>query len=249
MSQKFRRPLPTDVEYRKSDREPEADYTKQLAWIFLLYGNLAALFRHHADVFVGGNQFWYPIEGEDELKVAPDVYVVFGRPKEHRTSWKQWREGNVPMTVVFEVLSLRNRASEYFVKHNFYEEHGVEEYYLYDSAINRLDVFLRQGDRLRHVRKPDGFISPRLGIRFDLSGPEMVVFLPSGRRFLTFEEVDEERLRLEAERDEEHRQRLVAEERADLLQQRSARLAELGRKARHQQATPAELEELQRLEE
>ena len=106
------------------------------------------------------------------------------------------------------------------------------------------------------MRKVDGFVSPRLGIRFDLSGPEMVVFTPSGRRFLTFEELEEERLRLEAaskqleaDRDEERRQRLVAEERADLAQQHVARLAELSRKARSQQATPEELEELQRLEE
>jgi Uma2 family endonuclease len=270
VNQLLRNQLPPDVEYPESDGEPMADNTKQLVWIVVLYGNLAALFRNHADIFVGGNQIWYPVEGEDTLKMAPDVYVVFGRPKGHRTSWKQWKEGNVPMTVVFEVLSPRNRAMEMLDKLAFYEDHGVEEYYVYDPEENRLNIYLRQGDMLRRDRKVDGFTSPRLGIRFDLSGPEMVVYLPSGRRFLTFEEVEDERLRLEAagkqleaerlrlevagkqleaERDEEHRQRLVAEERADLLQQRSARLAELGRKARHQQATPEELDELQRLEE
>jgi Uma2 family endonuclease len=277
VNQVLRRPLPTDVEYPESDGEPMADNTKQLVWIVVLYSNLAALFRHQPDVFVGGNQFWYPVEGENELKLAPDVYVVFGRPKGHRPSWKQWEEDNVPMTVVLEVLSPRNRGLEMINKQTFYEDHGVAEYYLYDPEENCLQVYLRQGEMLRRVYKVDGFTSPRLGIRFDLSGPEMVVFLPSGRRFLTFEEVDEERLRLEAEQAEEHRQRLVAEERADQAQQRadqaqqradqaqqradqaqqradqaqqrSARLAELSRKARHQQATQAELEELQRLEE
>jgi Uma2 family endonuclease len=256
VNQVLSNPLPREVEYPESDGEPMADNTKQLLWIVVLYGNLAALFRHQPDVFVGGNQFWYPVEGEDQLKLALDVYVVFGRPKGHRPSWKQWEEGNVPMTVVFEVLSPRNRATEMLDKLAFYEDHGVEEYYAYDPEVNRLHVYLRQGDMLRRVRKVDGFTSPRLGIRFDLSGPEMVVFLPSGRRFMTFEEVEEERLRLEvagkqleAERDEEHRQRLVAEGRADLLQQRSARFAELSRKARHQQATQAEIEELQRLED
>jgi len=36
-------------------------------------------------------------------------------------------------------------------------------------------------------------------IRFDLTGPEMVVYLPDGRRFLTFEELQAEREQLQAD--------------------------------------------------
>src|SRR5947209_6721018 len=96
---------PAKIFYPESDGQPMADNTQQLRWIFVLVGNLAALFHERADVFVSGNQFWYPVEGEPEMKMAPDAYVVFGRPKGDRSSWQQWAEAGVPMTVVFEVLS------------------------------------------------------------------------------------------------------------------------------------------------
>jgi hypothetical protein len=163
------------------------------------------------------------------------VLVAFGRLKGDRGSYKQWEEDNVPLTVVFEVLSPGNTPPEMADKQAFYEEYGVEEYYVYDPDSNHLQVYLRRGDVLRRVRPADGFVSPRLGIRFDLSAPEMVVRGPDGLPFLTFEEV-------KAARDD-------AEQRADQAEQRAARLAELSRKARRSQASADELQELDRLEE
>jgi hypothetical protein len=32
-------------------------------------------------VVVAADNFWYPVEGEPQTVFAPDVYVVFGRPK------------------------------------------------------------------------------------------------------------------------------------------------------------------------
>src|SRR5262249_47009657 len=96
-------------------------------------------------------------------------------------------------------------------------------------------VYLRKDDLLRRVHPTHGFVSPRLGIRFDLYGPEMAVFAPDGRRFLSFEELQAERDELQAQRDRER--------------QRSARLAELSRKARRQQASREELREREGLED
>lgn len=64
-----------------------ADNSRRFRWIFVFAGNLSALFRDNADVFVCGNQFWYPVEGVPEIRLAPDVYVVFGRPKGERPSY------------------------------------------------------------------------------------------------------------------------------------------------------------------
>jgi Uma2 family endonuclease len=216
------------VFYPESDGQPMADNTKQLRWIVVLYGNLAALFRDRGDVFVAANLYWYPVEGSSELQIAPDVLVVFGRPKGDRGSYRQWEEDNVPLTVVFEILSPSNTVPEMDDKQAFYEEHGVEEYYMYDPDGNRLIAFVRRGEVLRRVRPVAGFVSPRLGIAFDLSGTELVVRRPDARPFLTFEE-------LEAARDQ--------------AEQRAARLAELSRKARRGQASVEELQELDRLEE
>jgi Uma2 family endonuclease len=234
--------LPGPVLYPDSDGKPMAENTLQFLWIVVLHGNFAALFRGQPDVFVAGDLLWYPVEGRPEIRTAPDVLVVFGRPKGHRGSYKQWEEDNIPVTVAFEVLSPSNTAQEMADKRAFYEEYGVEEYYVYDPDRIRLEVYRRKGDVLKRVRGAAALVSPRLGIRFDLSGPEMVVYYPDGRRFLSFEEVAAERERLDDERERERR-------RADQAQERFARLAELSRKARRGQASPEELAELERLEE
>jgi Uma2 family endonuclease len=44
--------------------------------------------------------------------VAPDVMVVFGRPKGERRSYRQWQEGNIAPQVVFEILSSGNTLKE-----------------------------------------------------------------------------------------------------------------------------------------
>jgi Uma2 family endonuclease len=231
---------PGAIVYPESDGKPMADNSKQFRWIQVLSGNLAALFRDRADVLVAGDMLCYPEEGHPEVRAAPDVFVVFGRPKGDRGSYKQWEEGHVPLTVTFEVLSPGNDPFEMADKLAFYDEHGVEEYYLYDPDHNRLAAYLRHGEALRRVWKVDGWVSPRLGIRFDLSGPEMVVFYPNGRRFLTFEE-------LEAERERAERRAESAEQRAESAEMRAERLAELTRRALAQQATPEELQELHQL--
>jgi Uma2 family endonuclease len=205
------------VEYPDDDRLPMAGNSRQLRWIVTLYDNLCALLRSAADVFVAGNHLWYPLEGRPEVRTAPDVMVVFGRPKGDRSSYKQWEEDGIPVTVAFEVLSPGNTVPEMADKFAFYEDHGAEEYYLYDPDNNRLYIFVRQDDALVRVPQVDGFVSPRLGIRFDLSGPEMLVFSPDGRRFRTFEELEAERVQAEqratdAERQAELMRRILLHE-------------------------------------
>jgi Uma2 family endonuclease len=218
---------PAPIVYPESDGQPMADNTKQLRWIVILFDNLAALFHDRSDVFVAANLFWYPVEGHLDLRIAPDVLVVFGRPKGDRGSYKQWEEANIPVTVAFEVLSPSNSVMEMDDKQAFCEDHGAEEYYVYDPDSNRLKVFVRRGDVLRRVRGSQIFTSPRMGIRFDLSGSEMVVYGPKGDRFLSFEELKYAQVQVE---------------------QRFVRLAELSRKARQGQASAEELQELERLE-
>lgn len=182
--------LSAAIVYPESDGKPMSDNTRQMQWIVVLFDNLTALFAAIKDVFVAGDLLWYPVEGQVEICTAPDVLVVFGRPRGHRGSYKQWEEDNIPVTVAFEILSPKNSVLEMDDKRDFYEEYGVEEYYLYDPDTNRLKIWIRRGEVFRRVRPVEGFISPRLGIRFDLSGPEMVVYRPDGRRFLSFEEIE-----------------------------------------------------------
>jgi Uma2 family endonuclease len=239
---------PQPVTYPESDGKPMADNTKQARWIFVLHGNLTALFRTVVDVFIAADLFWYAREGDEQERTAPDVLVVFGRPKGDRGSYLQWQEDNVPCTVVFEVLSPSNTYKEMAKKLAFYDEYGVEEYYVYDPDENDLVVYTRGQLALRLIDHEGDYTSQRLGIRFDLSGPEMVVFYPDGRPFLSFEELDAERQRQHQRADKAEQRADKAEQRADKAEQRAARLAELSRKARRQQTTPQEIEELERLE-
>ncbi len=186
---------PRPIEYPESDGKPMAENTKQARWIFLLYGNLLALFADVADVFIAADHFWYPVKGEPEVRQAPDVFVAVGRPKGDRGSYKQWEEGDVAPQVVFEVLSPSNDPIEMADKFDWYERFGVEEYYIYDPDRNRLVIYVRRGEVLRRVHPANGHVSPRLKIRFQLTSPEMTVYRPDGRPFLTFDQLEAERAR------------------------------------------------------
>jgi Uma2 family endonuclease len=222
------------IEYPDSDGQPMADNTLQFEWIVTLKGNLDLLFADRPDVFVAGDLLWYPVEGDNVTRAAPDAMVAFGRPKGYRGSYRQWEEGGVAPQVVFEVLSPGNRPAEMARKRDFYERFGVEEYYVYDPDGPRMEGWRRgAAGRFERVPRMDGFVSPRLGVRFDLSGPELRVLNPDGSRFLTFAELAEARRRaeesLERERrrsERERRNREAAEKRAETAEQRAARLAE-----------------------
>jgi Uma2 family endonuclease len=236
-----------DPRFPDSDGNRMADNTLQAQWMSMLYGNLSAQYRAAADVFVAMDLLWYTDPDHPEARIAPDVLLAFGRPKGYRGSYKQWLEGGVPLTVVFEILSPSNTVTEMDDKFVFYEDHGVVEYYVYDPEHPRLMAFVRRGEFLRRVRPVQGFVSPRLGIRFDLSGPELVVYGPDGHRFLTFEELKDEQERDRQERQAAEQRASSAEQRAHLVQQRAQRLAGLMRRVLSQQATPEEVLELQRL--
>jgi Uma2 family endonuclease len=77
-----------EIIYPDSDGQPMADNTKQYEWIVKIKENLEILFASRDDVFIAGDLLWYPIEGSVKTCQAPDVMVVFGRPKVDRGSYQ-----------------------------------------------------------------------------------------------------------------------------------------------------------------
>jgi Putative restriction endonuclease len=151
------------------------------------------LFTNDEHVFVAGDLLWYPIEGNPKRRVAPDVMVVFDRPKGDRCSYKQWLEANIAPQVVFEILSPGNTANEMASKLAFYDRHDVEEYYIYDPDTNALTGWERENGYLTEILVMQDWISPRLGIKFDLSAaPELQIYQPNGELFSSFEQVSRE---------------------------------------------------------
>ena len=220
-------PLESEL-YPDSDGMPMAEKTLQYEWIVTIKGNLDALFRNDPNVFVAGDLLWYAVEGNPEIRTAPDSMVVFGRPKGHRGSYKQWREEEIAPQVVFEILSPGNRDREMEEKFAFYEDHGVEEYYLYYPDEAELRGWRRVEGRLEAIPQMHHWVSPRLGIRFDISESELRIFGPDGRRFLTFQELverqerDSQRAELaESQAREAQRYAAEAQQKAQLAQQQN----------------------------
>jgi Uma2 family endonuclease len=187
-----------DIIYPESDGQPMADNTKQFELIVLIKKNLDLLFDNHPNVFVAGDLLWYPIEGDNLTRKAPDVMVVFGRPKGNRGSYLQWREDNIPPQVVFEILSPSNSAKEMIAKYKFYERYGVEEYYLYDPDTGELTGWLRSADELAEIEQMIGWVSPRLSIRFEMSDGELQIYRPDGQQFLSYVELAQKQEQAEA---------------------------------------------------
>lgn len=207
---------PVEVTYPESDGQPMADNTKQFRWIVTIEQNLELLFADQSDVFVAGDLLWYPVEGNNKLRVAPDAMVVFGRPKGDRGSYQQWREENIAPQVVFEILSPGNTSREMERKLLFYGRYGVEEYYLYDPDGHQLSGWCNSEDGfLDRVEEMSGWVSPRLGIRFVMAD-ELELYRPDGEKFFNFVALDQ-RVTEANQRAEQERQR--AEEMAELLQQ------------------------------
>lgn len=179
--------------YPSSDGKPMADSTIQYDWISKIKGNLDGMFKDDQNVFIAGDLIWYPVQGRNDLSQAPDVMVVFGRPKSDRKSYLQWNEDNIPPQVVFEILSETNTKKEMNKKLLFYNEYNVEEYYLYDPKKNNLDGWLRTEGILDVIELMSGWVSPRLGVRFELSDEGLELYRPDGQKFIDFVELERER--------------------------------------------------------
>ena len=219
------------VIYPDSDSQPMSDNTKQFRWIVTIKENLEAMFAENIDVFVAGDLLWYPVEGDNTIRRAPDTLVAFGRPKGDRGSYQQWQENGIAPQVVFEILSPGNRPGEMIAKFQFYDRYGVKEYYLYDPDKIDLTGWERRNGALQEIPSMQGWVSPQLGIRYEINA-ELEIFLPSGEPFLTFQEIAakaklaEQRAELEQQRADSESQR--AEESDRKVQLLTAKLVELG---------------------
>lgn len=227
-------PVPpiTDVIYPDNDGKPMSENTEHFELIFWIEKNLELIFADHPKVFVAGDLLWYPIEGYNRVRQAPDVMVAFDRPKGYRGSYKQWEEGNIPPQVVFEILSPGNRLVEMTKKFSFYQRYGVEEYYIYNPGEMEISGWRGGAGILEDIPDLQNWVSPRLGVRFEIAADGgLQLYHPDGRPFLGFLELNqllqavEERAQAAEERIQSAEERVqVAEELLAQERQRSQAL-------------------------
>lgn len=216
-----------------------SDNTKQFRWIVTIKENLEILFANDPNVFVAGDLLWYPVQGKNTIRQAPDAMVIFGRPKgdsptetlRERGSYQQWKENNIPPQVVFEILSPGNRTGKMAQKALFYQRYGVQEYYIYDPDDNEISGLMRSGEWLEPLEEMNGWVSPLLGIRFQLAEDTLEIYRLDGEKFLTSVELHHQ--------GEVERQR--ADEALSQLEQERQRYQALMAKLREQGIDPEQL--------
>ncbi|NES65997.1 MAG: Uma2 family endonuclease [Okeania sp. SIO2D1] len=239
MVKQLETPIHSEIVYADSDGQPMADNTVQFRWIMVIYHNLAWLFAENPEVFVAGDLLWYPVQG-DSSRQAPDIMVAFGVPKGDRGSYKQWKENNIAPQVVFEILSPGNTLKEMSKKLLFYDNHGVEEYYLYDPQKNDLTGWLRSGSLLDVIDEMNGWVSPRLGIRFEVLPEILQLYRPDGQLFADY-------FQTQQQLNEERQAREVAE--SALQQERQAKEVAESALQQERQAKEVAEERTKRLEQ
>jgi hypothetical protein len=190
-----------EVGYPESDGELMAENTLQYEWITTIKGGLDTVFRDDPNVFVAGDLLWYPVEGDNTTRMAPTRWSPSAAPRgtgapicngakggsRHRWSSRP----SHPATVRGNWPASSSSTSVF----------GVEEYYIYDPDSGELEGWLRDGDTLRKIPEMNGWVSPRLGARFDWMASNFVFTTRmAGRSSLIVEltrQVDEQRRRVE----------------------------------------------------
>ena len=121
------------VEYPSSDGKPAAESDFQLTVLTYAREALRTHFRAREDVYVAANLLIYYREGELDVRVAPDVFVVVAAPGHERSSYLLWQEPKAPDWVL-EITSRSTRGEDQGRKREVYRRLGVCEYWQYDPT-------------------------------------------------------------------------------------------------------------------
>ena len=189
-----------EIVYPYTDGQPLGESVLQHKWILFLFGNLSYLYRDREDVFVGGNNFIYPIQGNPEIVTAPDIYIAHGRPKQDELlSYKIWEQNNIYPQVAIEILSKSNTATDREARRIFHQTYGAKEYIEINPRTQSVAAWVRRRGQLRSVKIVTEWTSPLMGIRFVQGGDRLAIYFPDGTLFRSHEvilqsEVEKDRL-------------------------------------------------------
>jgi len=127
----------------------------------------------------------------------------------------------------------------------FSQNYGVEEYYMYDSDTIEFTGSQRVGDRLEEIPEINRWVSPRLGIRFQMTPETLEIYRPDDRKFLTSVELDRLREQESQRADREQQEKQLAqqqlEEERTLRQQEQQRYQALIELLREKGIDPQQL--------
>ena len=200
------------IEYPSWDGEPVAETEKQYLPMTHTVAALRYRYRHRDDVYVIGDMLVYYRMNRNDIRVAPDVFVVFGAIGRHpRDSWLVWREGKAP-DFVLEIASQGTWHRDLNEKRLLYALLGVKEYWCFDPTgrcftpaliAEVLNPETRRYEPLPVAADASGelrCLSPLLGLEFRVEEElQLRIYDPeTGERLRTLEE-SEDLLRAETE--------------------------------------------------
>ncbi len=240
----------TEPEYPTGDSRPVGETPLHRDNLLTSVKVLERYFAGDPLVYVSGNMFVYYERGNRRKHVSPDVFAVFDVPKDkRRDAYFVWEEdGHVP-DVVIELTSASTKEEDLDDKMYLYKtELRVREYFLFDPRGEYLDPSL-QGYRLRGgeylpIETVDGRLpSEVLGLHLERGGENLRFYDPANHCWLPTPDEREEAL--EAERDREQNERILAEaERARAEAERDRLAAELAQSGAEFERLRKELETL-----
>jgi Uma2 family endonuclease len=206
-----------DTYYPESDGQPMAETELHREVMTDLINGLKRRYAHTPDVYIGGNLFFYDIQGNPRSSFSPDVFLVKGVPPGRRRVFKLWEERRVPC-LIFEITS-DSTHQEDLSKKDRYQRLGVEELILFDPLEDYLDPPLQgyclEKGLYRPIKpNPDSSLtSQTTGLLLRVEGEKLrLTDAISGEKLLWDDEVGE---RLEE-----------AEQRASQAEERAARAEE-----------------------
>lgn len=136
-----------DIFYPSSDGEPLAESDLQFTPLTETVHVLRQRYRERSDVYVAGNLLLYYRMNDNEVRVAPDVLVVFGVEDYPRDSYVVWREDGKTPDFVMEIASPSTYSRDMTEKRDVYAGLGVTEYWRFDPT-GKLFTPALEGDRL-----------------------------------------------------------------------------------------------------
>ena len=131
-----------EIDYPSSDGEPMAESERQLIPMAGTFFILRDWYRDRPDVYIGCDLLIYYREGDNGVRVAPDLFAVFGATGNHaRDTWKLWEEGKAP-DFVMEIASPSTWREDIARKRDIYLRLGVSEYWRFDPTGKLFTPFL-----------------------------------------------------------------------------------------------------------
>ena len=122
------------IHYPSSDGSRIAETDWQYVPLTDTVSTLRIHFLNRPDVYVAGHKLIYYRMNRNDVRVAPDVFAVFGANGNHgRDSWLVWREGKPP-DFVMEIASRSTWRRDANEKRRIYAEMGVTEYIRFDPT-------------------------------------------------------------------------------------------------------------------